>query len=107
MCKLLSGLILAEVWSCLALQEMGQVLGPIITSFYDVMKCVSTSQTAATQLVASMKSFHELFNLCWSDEFLHVFERYYLSTFLTMVDPDLLVRVEWSGGGGGGGEGSK
>lgn len=72
----LTPLLRSEVWSCLALQEMGQVLGPIITSFYDVMKCVSTSQTAATQLVASMKSFHELFNLCWSDEFLQVFERY-------------------------------
>lgn len=68
--------IVAEVWSCLALQEIGQVLAPIIKNFYDIMKCVSTNQIAVTQLVESMKSFHELFKLCWSDEFLQTFERY-------------------------------
>ena len=67
-----------EVWSCLALQEVGQVLAPIIQSFYGIMKCVSTSLVAVTQLVESMKSFHELFQLCWSDEFLQAFERYIL-----------------------------
>ena len=64
------------MWSFLALQELGQVLAPIIKNFYEVMNCVSTSQTAVTQLVTSMKSFHELFKLCWSDEFLQTFERY-------------------------------
>lgn len=68
--------IYIEVWSCLALQEMGQVLAPVIQSFYGIMKCVSTSLTAVTQLVVAMKSFHELFELCWSDEFLQAFERY-------------------------------
>lgn len=71
-------LVVVEVWSCLALQEMGQVLAPIIQSFYGIMKCVSTSLMAVTQLVESMKSFHELFQLCWSDEFLQAFERYLL-----------------------------
>ena len=69
-------LAFVEVWSCLALQEVGQVLAPIIQSFYGIMKCVSTSLVAVTQLVESMKSFHELFQLCWSDEFLQAFERY-------------------------------
>ena len=71
--------IIVEVWSCLVLQEIGQVLAPIIKNFYDVMKCVSTNQIAVTQLVESMKSCHELFKLhaqCWSDEFLQTFERY-------------------------------
>ena len=71
-------LAVVEVWSCLALQEVGQVLAPIIQSFYGIMKCVSTSLMAVTQLVESMKSFHELFQLCWSDEFLQAFERYML-----------------------------
>lgn len=54
------------------------MLAPIIESFYGIMKCVSTSLVAVIQLVESMKSFHELFQLCWSDEFLQVFERYML-----------------------------
>ena len=66
----------AEVWSCLGLQEMGQVLAPIIKTFYDIMKCVSTNQIAVSELVSSMASFHKLFKLCWSDEFLQTFERY-------------------------------
>ena len=52
------------------------MLAPIIQSFYGIMKCVSTSLVAVTQLVESMKSFYELFELCWSDEFLQAFERY-------------------------------
>ena len=68
----------AEVWSVLALQEIGQVLAPIIKSFYDITKCVSSNQKAATQIVSSMKSFHELFKNCWSDAFLQAFERYWL-----------------------------
>ena len=68
----------AEVWSVLALQEIGQVLAPIIKSFYDITKCVSSNQKAATQIVSSMKSFHELFKHCWSDAFLQAFERYWL-----------------------------
>ena len=68
--------LIVEVWSCLALQEMGQVLAPIIKNFYNVMKCASTNQAAASQLVSSMKSFHELFKLCWSDEFIQTFDRY-------------------------------
>ena len=55
---------------------MGHVLAPIIKNFYEVMKCVSTNQSGATELVSSMTSFHKLFNLCWSDEFLQTFERY-------------------------------
>ena len=69
-------LYFAEVWICLSLQQMGHVLAPIIKNFYEVMKCVSTNQSGATELVSSMTSFHKLFNLCWSDEFLQTFERY-------------------------------
>ena len=75
-CCYIFSFIVVEVWSCLALQEMGQVLAPIIQAFYGIMKCVSTSRTAVTQVVVSMKSFQELFQLCWSDEFLQAFERY-------------------------------
>ncbi|XP_068688097.1 alsin-like isoform X2 [Montipora foliosa] len=69
-------LLQSEVWICLSLQQMGHVLAPIIKNFYEVMKCVSTNQSGATELVSSMTSFHKLFNLCWSDEFLQTFERY-------------------------------
>ena len=70
---------------------MGQVLAPIIQSFYGIMKCVSTSLVAVTQLVESMKSFSELFQLCWSDEFLQAFERYKIILPLSTAASDVRV----------------
>lgn len=89
----------AEVWSVLALQEIGQVLAPIIKSFYDITKCVSSNQKAATQIVSSMKSFHELFKHCWSDAFLQAFERYWLfsKVFLSPLNaPCILCRHNYT-----------
>ena len=69
------------------------MLAPIIQSFYGIMKCVSTTLVAVTQLVESMKSFNELFQLCWSDEFLQAFERYKIMLPLSTAASDIHVMV--------------